>query len=76
MNALRQVDSAMFLYPAYGRSYKTWEDIKKDWEAGKDFSMGVYRMGPYCSIRDLRELMNDSSSIWIIGGSGVAYFVG
>ena len=34
---------------AYGRKYKSLDEAKADWEAGKDFR--IVR-GPYCSIRD------------------------
>lgn len=37
------------LSPAYGRKYDTVEQIKKDWEEGKDFKIVG---GPYCSFRD------------------------
>jgi len=37
------------LVPAYGRDYKTKEEVEKDWKAGKDFQCVN---GQYCSIRD------------------------
>lgn len=27
----------LYVYPAYGRTYKTAKQLKADWEAGKDF---------------------------------------
>lgn len=43
----------MNLVPACGRTYKTEEDALKDWQDGKDFK--IYA-GPYCSIRDKKQL--------------------
>ncbi len=37
------------LVPAHGRDYKTANDVKADWLAGKDFKMAS---GQYCSVRD------------------------
>lgn len=45
----------MILIPAYGRDYKTAADVRKDWEAGKDFliaDMSCKWNGSYTSIRD------------------------
>lgn len=38
--------------PAYGRDYKSAAAVLRDFEAGKDFSVGSGG-GPYISIRDL-----------------------
>ena len=35
---------------AYGRTYKTSEQVIADWDAGKDFQ--IVPNGPYCSKRD------------------------
>ena len=45
----------MILIPAYGRDYKTAAEVKKDWEAGKDFMIADVSCrwnGSYTSIRD------------------------
>jgi hypothetical protein len=53
--------NGMILLAAYGRSYKTQEEMLKDWEDGKDFK--IYG-GPYCSkedatVGDVIEFMYD-----------------
>ena len=40
------------LVPAYGRDYKTANDVKVDWLAGKDFKT---ISGQYCSVRDFPD---------------------
>jgi hypothetical protein len=48
----------MTLVPAYGRDYKTAEDVLKDWLAGKDFQIQDVSWefnGRYISIRDALE---------------------
>lgn len=40
------------LTPAYGRDYKSAKEVRKDFEAGKDFLI-FFPSGPYCSIRDI-----------------------
>lgn len=44
------------LVPAYGRDYKTEEEVKRDWESGKDFLIRDIGQGiwdsKYTSIRD------------------------
>jgi hypothetical protein len=47
-------------FPAYGRRYKSSDDMRKDFLAGKDFSAS-YQGGPYFSIRDFTENDNCSS---------------
>lgn len=49
------------LTPAYGASYKTREDMALAWRAGKDFRVGI--TGPYCSIRDMDELMDQFDDV-------------
>lgn len=39
------------LVPAYGRDYKSAKEVRKDFEAGKDFR--AEPSGPYCSIHDI-----------------------
>ena len=62
--AIRQVSSPMILRPAYGRSYKTQDEMLKDWNDGKDFR--ISSSGPYCSIRDLDQMKSVASSIVIL----------
>ena len=46
--------------PAYGRDYKSKEELFKDWEEGKDFTnMSPFIRGTYFSIRDLGSLKTD-----------------
>lgn len=52
------------LVPAYGRSYFSTADARKDWEAGKDFRVG--RNGPYCSIRDAAKLTEGGRRVFLV----------
>ena len=61
-SALKQLSSPLVLRPAYGRVYETAEAAIKDWQVGKDFQIVN---GPYCSIRDIRRLEQDYSSVWV-----------
>ena len=45
--------NALMIMPAYGRQYKTTEEAKADWNAGKDFKVVC---GPYLSIRNIEHL--------------------
>lgn len=56
----------LVLVPAYGRTYKTVEAARKDWDAGKDFRI---LNGPYCSIRDLELIYKTYSSVRILANS-------
>lgn len=69
MEALRQVTSQMVLAGAYGRVYKTKKDALRDWEAGKDFRIVG---GPYCSIRDVDLMTEQSSGVYIATQQGHA----
>lgn len=40
--------------PAYGRKYKSKEEVLKDWYDGKDFSSAA----GYFSVRDLKHIRN------------------
>lgn len=62
MIANKILGSAVVLFPAYGRSYDTHDSMRADWEAGKDFR--IYG-GAYCSIRDIAELCNRASAVFI-----------
>ena len=53
---------ALMIMPAYGRQYKTSEQAKADWNAGKDFKIVN---GPYLSIRDVNYLKDTYSSVWL-----------
>jgi hypothetical protein len=52
----------LMIMPAYGRQYKTSEQAKADWNAGKDFKIVN---GPYLSIRDVNYLKSTYSSVWL-----------
>ena len=52
----------LMIIPAYGRQYKTSEQAKADWNAGKDFKIVG---GPYLSIRDVKYLKDTYSSVWL-----------
>jgi hypothetical protein len=52
----------LMIMPAYGRQYKTSEEAKADWNAGKDFKIVC---GPYLSIRNIEHLKDTYSSVWI-----------
>jgi hypothetical protein len=46
------------LVAAYGRKYNTLDQVKKDWEAGRDFQIATAahpNYGAYTSIRDLHS---------------------
>lgn len=54
----------IYLAPAYGRTYKTREDMRKDWDNGKDFKViSGLDTGRYTSIRDSFELIGRYSII-------------
>jgi hypothetical protein len=44
------------IFPAYGRQYNSAEEVLKDFQNGKDFSL-TKKGGPYFSIRDLTDPM-------------------
>jgi hypothetical protein len=52
----------LMIMPAYGRQYKTAEEAKADWNAGKDFKVVC---GPYLSIRNIDYLKDNHSSVWV-----------
>jgi hypothetical protein len=52
----------MYLAPAYGRRYRTEQELLEAWEAGKDFKIVG---GPYTSIRDCAALQQECSSLWL-----------
>jgi len=52
-----------FLSPAYGKTYRTLEQLIQGWRDGHDFKIGG---GPYCSIRDIEELKKQFDKIEII----------
>jgi len=54
--------NALMIMPAYGRQYKTSEEAKADWYAGKDFKVVC---GPYLSIRNIEHLRHTYSSVWL-----------
>lgn len=62
MEALSQVSTPLYLFPAYGKSYKTKEEAVQDWMAGVDFRI---HGGSYCSVRDATNLRLSCSTLWI-----------
>ena len=62
MQALRSVTSQICLLGAYGRKYETKKAAIHDWEQGLDFKV---QGGPYCSIRDIDYLVDNSSQTCI-----------
>lgn len=54
----------LFLLPAYGRSYKSTEEIQQAWDAGNDFKL--YGSGSYCSIRDIDRLQRLNNHVTIV----------
>lgn len=67
MQALRSVTSQICLVGAYGRKYTTKKDAVRDWEAGLDFKI---QGGPYCSVRDIDYLVDNSSQTCIATDQG------
>lgn len=65
-SGLSQVCSPMYLTPAYGRKYKTVEEMVAGFNAGHDFSIGP--AGPYTSIRDFEMLKEQASTITLVQG--------
>lgn len=56
----------IILVPAYGRKPRTHDDLKQDWESGKDWRIadGVHA-GRYTSIRDI-DLLQEYGRIMLI----------
>lgn len=50
------------LVAAYGRHYATADQAEVDWIQGLDFRIVD---GPYCSIRDISELMNMYTAVYV-----------
>ena len=55
-------DNQLMIMPAYGRQYKTSQEAKADWDAGKDFKVVC---GPYLSIRNIDHLKDTYTSVWL-----------
>ena len=53
----------IILQPAYGRKYKTVEEILTDWFDGKDFKI---ERGPYTSSRDYWDLTNQFGLVMLL----------
>lgn len=54
------------LVPAYGRDYRTAEEVARDWHAGKDFEIATVvggDCGRMCSIRDLFRMPGSTVKI-------------
>jgi hypothetical protein len=54
--------NSLTIMPAYGRQYKTSQEAKADWNAGKDFKIVN---GPYLSIRDIDYIKDNYTSVWL-----------
>ena len=75
MFALRSVSSPLLLLAAHGKTYPTMVAMRAGWARGDDFKM--YGSSSYTSIRDLKRLQMDSSSIRLHDlRSGVSVVVG
>lgn len=61
--AMAMLNGPAVLFPAYGRTYATVEDMRAAWDAGKDFR---FPGGPYCSVRDLDKIHDMFSTVWIL----------
>lgn len=55
----------IILTPAYGRVYKTQEEMLMDWFAGKDFKI---LNGPYTSARDFWDLTDQFGLVMLSYG--------
>lgn len=53
--------SILKLQPAYGRTYGTLEQMRADWDLGKDFKIID---GPYMSIRDVQKNTNNLCDLY------------
>ena len=62
MTAWQMICSPVLLIPAHGKVYNTQEEMRADWEAGKNFKMYG---SSYCSIRDIAKISADASSVTI-----------
>ena len=75
MFALRSVSSPLLLLSAHGKTYANELQMRAGWAKGDDFKM--YGSSSYTSIRDLKRLQMDSSSIRLHDlRSGVSVVVG
>jgi hypothetical protein len=63
--AIKQVTSPLFLTAAYGRKYETAKQALIAWYEGADFKIVD---GPYCSVRDYEQMLQDFSNIYIYYG--------
>ncbi len=59
-------ETAVYLFPGYGRAYPDNLAMLRDWEAGKDFRIAG---GPYCSIRDLETLKKEYDRVFLLNPS-------
>jgi hypothetical protein len=64
MTALQMLSSPLLLIPAYGAVYRTVAEMQAAWDKGIDFKM--YGNGQYCSIRNLKALAADASSVTLV----------
>jgi len=59
--------ATLTLIGAYGRTYKTKDAILAAWHAEKDFKVCN---GPYCSIRDISQLLRLNDVIELMCNTG------
>lgn len=62
------VTEPLILTGAYGRKYSTKTAALDDWIEEKDFKIVN---GPYCSIRDYPQMLQDFASIYIVTEQGL-----
>ena len=67
------IDNYLALRGAYGRQYSSADEVRADWNDGKDFKIVG---GPYCSIRDIESLKNIGyERIAVPGSNGECYVI-
>lgn len=58
---------------AYGRTYRTFDAMLKDWHLGKDFRVKDADGGAcsYCSVRDTDLLMGLTDTLYFVHNTGI-----
>ena len=64
MTLNQMLSSPLLLIPAYGNVYRTKQAMQEAWDNGIDFKM--YGSNRYCSIRNLKALAADASSVTLV----------
>lgn len=53
------------IYPAYGRDYKSLSDVRKDWDANKDFMVAYpWNSATYINKSDYQTYGNNAP-VWV-----------